>query len=126
VVLIAIPRHGAAALRMRELTEVIGVARRTVERWRTWWCDSFTATPFWKVARAAFMPPVDPGRLPAALIGRSAGDDTDRLLALRQAEAPVRRASNVHLIEYGCTAISPTEHRRPSPEPTYSAATLGR
>jgi hypothetical protein len=37
VVLIAILRHGATALRMRELTEVIGVDRRTVERWRTWW-----------------------------------------------------------------------------------------
>jgi hypothetical protein len=42
----AILRHGATALRMRELTEVIGVDRRTVERWRTWWRDSFTATPF--------------------------------------------------------------------------------
>jgi hypothetical protein len=41
------------------------INRRTVERWRTWWRDSFTTTPFWKVARAAFMPPVDPG-LPAA------------------------------------------------------------
>jgi hypothetical protein len=28
----AILRHGATALRMRELTEVIGVDRRTVER----------------------------------------------------------------------------------------------
>src|SRR5271163_1280159 len=35
VVLIAVLRHGATALRMRELTEVIGVDRRTVERWRT-------------------------------------------------------------------------------------------
>ena len=34
VVLIAILRHGATALRTRELTEVIGVDRRTVERWR--------------------------------------------------------------------------------------------
>jgi hypothetical protein len=44
VVLIAILRHGATAPRMRELTEVIGVDRRTVERWRTWWRDSFTAS----------------------------------------------------------------------------------
>ena len=82
MVLIAVLRHGATALRMRELTEVIGVDRRTVERWSTWWRDSFTTTPFWKVARAAFMPPVDPGRLPAALIERFAGDDADRLVAL--------------------------------------------
>jgi hypothetical protein len=82
VVLIAILRHGVTAPRMRELTEVIGVDRRTVERWRTWWRDSFTATPFWQVARAAFMPPVDQDRLPAALIERFAGDDADRLVAL--------------------------------------------
>ena len=89
VVLIAILRHGATALRMRELTEVIGVDRRTVERWRTWWRDSFTATPFWKVARAAFMPPVDPGQLPAALIERFAGDDADRLVALLRFMGPI-------------------------------------
>jgi hypothetical protein len=47
---------------MRELTEVIGVDRRTVERWRTWWRDSFTTTPFWKFARAAFMPPANRAR----------------------------------------------------------------
>ena len=89
VVLIAILRHGATALRMRELTEVIGVDRRTVERWRTWWRDSFTATPFWQVARAAFMPPVDPGRLPAALIERFTGDDADRLVALLRFMGPI-------------------------------------
>jgi hypothetical protein len=89
VVLIAILRHGATALRMRELTEVIGVDRRTVERWRTWWRDSFTATPFWQVARAAFMPPVDQDRLPAALIERFAGDDADRLVALLRFMGPL-------------------------------------
>jgi hypothetical protein len=89
VVLIAILRHGATAPRMRELTEVIGVDRRTVERWRTWWRDSFTATPFWQVARAAFMPPVDQGRLPAALIERFAGDDADRLVALLRFMGPL-------------------------------------
>jgi hypothetical protein len=89
VVLIAVLRHGATTLRMRELTEVIGVDRRTVERWRTWWRDSFTTTPFWKVARAAFMPPVDPGRLPAALIERFAGDDADRLVALLRFMGPI-------------------------------------
>jgi hypothetical protein len=68
---------------------VIGVDRRTVERWRTWWRDGFTATPFWKVACAAFMPPVDPGRLPASLIVRFAGDDADRLVALLRFIGPI-------------------------------------
>ena len=67
---------------MRELTEVIGVDRHTVERWRAWWRDSFTTTSFWRIARARFMPPVDQDRLPVALIERFAGGDADRLVAL--------------------------------------------
>ena len=89
VVLIAILRHGATARRMRELTELIGVDRRTVERWRTWWRDSFTTTSFWQIARATFMPQVDQNRLPAALIERFTGDDADRLVALLRLIAPI-------------------------------------
>jgi len=89
VVLIAILRHGATARRMRELTEVIGVDRRTVERWRRWWRDRFSATSFWQIARATFMPPVDQDRLPAALIERFAGDDADRLVALLRFMGPI-------------------------------------
>jgi hypothetical protein len=89
VVVIAILRHGATARRMRELTELIGVDRRTVERWRTWWRDDFTTTSFWQIARATFVPPVDQNRLPAALIERFAGDDADRLVALLRLIAPI-------------------------------------
>ena len=74
VVLIAIMREGATAARMRQLSELIGVNRRTVERWRAWWRDTFTASPFWQIGRAAFMPPVDHDRLPASLIERFNGD----------------------------------------------------
>jgi hypothetical protein len=79
VVLIAIMQHGMTARRMRELTALIGVSRRTVERWRKWWRERFTATSFWRIARAAFRLPVDADRLPAPLIERFSGDDTDRL-----------------------------------------------
>jgi hypothetical protein len=34
VVLIAIMREGATAARMRQLSALVGVSRRTVERWR--------------------------------------------------------------------------------------------
>jgi hypothetical protein len=89
VVLIAMLRHGATARRMRELDRVIGVDRRTVERWRRWWRDSFTTTSFWRIARATLMPPVDQNRLPAALIERFAGDDADRLVALLRFMGPL-------------------------------------
>jgi hypothetical protein len=89
VVLIAIMREGATAVRMRRLSELAGVDRRTVERWRKWWRDTFTAGPFWQSARAAFMPPVDQDRLPASLIERFTGGGGERLMALLRFIAPI-------------------------------------
>lgn len=89
VVLVAIMRHGVTTARMERLSQAVGVDRRTVERWRAWWRKGFTATPFWQVARAAFMPPIDHGRLPASLLERFTGDDTDRLVALLRFVGPV-------------------------------------
>jgi hypothetical protein len=40
VVLIAIMREGATAARMRRLSGLLGVDRRTVERWRAWLRDT--------------------------------------------------------------------------------------
>jgi hypothetical protein len=74
VVLIAIMRQGTTAARMRQLSGLAGVDRRTAGRWRVWWRDSFTASPFWRIARAAFMPPVDRDRLPASLLERFSDD----------------------------------------------------
>jgi hypothetical protein len=71
------------------MTEAVGVDRRTVERWRTWWRDSFTATPFWQIAGAGFMPPVDRDRMPTALFERFTGDIADRLVALLRFMGPI-------------------------------------
>jgi hypothetical protein len=89
VVLIAIMQHGTTDRRVRELTALIDVNRRTVERWRKWWRERFTATSFWRSERAKLMPPVDADRLPASLIERFSGDDTDRLVALLRFIAPI-------------------------------------
>jgi len=89
VVLIAILRHGATNARMERLSEVVSVDRRTVERWRRWWRDGFTATPFWRIARAAFMPPVEHDSLPASLLDCFTGDAADRLIALLRFLGPV-------------------------------------
>jgi len=90
IILISILREGATASRMRRLTELIDVDRRTVEQWRTWWRDAFTATPFWQIARASFMPPVDAGRLPAAMLERFVGNSlAERLIALLHFLTPI-------------------------------------
>jgi hypothetical protein len=89
VVLIAIMREGATAARMRQLSTLVGVSRRTVDRWREWWRDTFTASPFWQIGRATFMPPVDQDRLPASLIERFTGSGAERLIALLRFIAPI-------------------------------------
>ena len=89
VVLVSIMRHGITEQRVQELTEAVGVDRRTVERWRAWWRDSFTATPFRQIARAKLMPPIDQDRMPASLIERFAGSGGEQLIALLRFIAPI-------------------------------------
>jgi hypothetical protein len=60
-----------------------------VERWRTWWRETFAESAFWRAARAAFMPPVAAGLLPASLLERFAGDDEARLVALLRLLGPI-------------------------------------
>ena len=54
-----------------------------------WWRDTFTASPFWQIGRAVFMPPVDQDRLPASLIERFTGRGGERLIALLRSIAPI-------------------------------------
>lgn len=89
VVLMAILQHGASASRIGRLAEIVTVDRRTVERWRRWWRETFTATPFWQGARARFMPPVAIDQLPASLLDRFGGDAADRLVALLRFLGPL-------------------------------------
>ncbi len=89
MVLVAIMRHCVTTSRMERLSQAVGVDRRTVERWRAWWRKGFTATPFWQVARATFVPPIDHKRLPASLLERFTGDAADRLVALLRFLGPI-------------------------------------
>ena len=75
VVLVSIMAHGLTGARLRRLRDALGgsLSVRTIGRWRTWWQQAFTRSPFWKQARARFAPPVDRGRLPAALLQRFHG-----------------------------------------------------
>jgi len=51
VVLVAAMRHGATARRVRELSALVGVDRRTIDRWQVFWREHFPQTCLWKVAR---------------------------------------------------------------------------
>lgn len=67
VVLVSAVRHGLTPERMRVLRKALGIDRRTVERWRQWWLETFVQSSFWKRARARFMPPVCEQSLPLSL-----------------------------------------------------------
>jgi hypothetical protein len=68
VVLVAAMQQGPSPRRVRELTELFGVERRTVARWCTFWREHFPQTPFWKVARGRFLPSLAVADLPRALL----------------------------------------------------------
>ena len=68
VVLVAAMRQGPSPRRVRELSELFEVDRRTIDRWRVFWREHFPQTPFWKVARSRFVPKLAIANLPRALL----------------------------------------------------------
>jgi hypothetical protein len=96
VVLISAMLHGATPPRVMRLSQLFGVSRRTVGRWREWWRAAFTQSRFWQARQAAFMPPVDRQRLPASLLERFAGGGAEQLLALLHFLAPITGGAVVH------------------------------
>jgi hypothetical protein len=86
VVASALQGGGMAA---RQLARLVGVNRRTIARWRSWWRAAFTASSFWRVAAAAFMPPVNEAALPGALLERFAGASAARMLSLLRFLLPI-------------------------------------
>jgi hypothetical protein len=58
----------------KALCDLLGIAVRTLKRWRTWWREDFLATPFWQSMRERLMPPVATEELPLSLLERFAGE----------------------------------------------------
>ena len=89
VVLVSAMQHGATPARMRRIRELVGVSRRTVERWREWWRAVFPESRCWREAAGRFVPAVETGRLPASLLERFLGDEQARLVALLRLLGPL-------------------------------------
>jgi hypothetical protein len=88
VVLITVMQSGLTPARVQQLRELVGVSRRTVARWRDWWCSVFTESPFWR-AHGALVPPVTTADLPASLLKRFTGDIEQQLLSLLRFLVPI-------------------------------------
>jgi hypothetical protein len=68
VVLITALRHGATPARVAQLRAIVGVSRRTVERWRQWWLEEFPRSSFWRWASGQLARPVDEQTVPLSLL----------------------------------------------------------
>ena len=74
VLLLSAMDGGVNARKTAALREAFGVARRTLERWRSWWRNVFVRTRFWDAQRARVMPPLEHDKLPASLLERFQAD----------------------------------------------------
>jgi hypothetical protein len=92
-VLASAMRWGLSPRRVAELRRLVGVSRRTLERWRRWWLEVFRTTPCWKAARGRFALPVDEKRLPSSLLERFAGGPLEQLVAALQLLSPLSVAT---------------------------------
>jgi hypothetical protein len=95
VVVVSAMRQGGKPA--RQLAVLLGVSRRTIARWRDWWRAAFTASSFWRVAAAAFMPPVDEATLPGALLERFTGLAADRMFGLLRLLLPITGGRGVQV-----------------------------
>ena len=78
VILVSAMRQGPTPRRIRELTELFGVPRRTIYRWRDFWNEHFPKTTFWKVARIRLVPVVEIVDFPRSLLEAFVGSGDDR------------------------------------------------
>jgi len=68
VVLATVLQQGTTPRRVSYLRELLGVSRRTLRRWRSWWSEVFGRSPFWRVAQGRLARPVQREQLPLALL----------------------------------------------------------
>jgi hypothetical protein len=100
VVLMSAGRTEASS-EVADLSKLLAVPVRTIQRWRSWWAAQFPLTPLWQAACARFMPPVDLSRLPGSLIERFAVSAAESLMRLLVFLSPLTVMHPVTLNE-GC------------------------
>lgn len=93
VTLVTALRCGLNERRASALQHMVGVSRRTLERWRLWWQQVLPATPFFRVVRA-WISDVSTAQLPASLLEHfEDSDELTRLLRLLDFIKPVTTRS---------------------------------
>lgn len=62
--------QGVTEKRARAMKELCGVSRRSLDRWRKWWRESFVGSGPWRILRGRFVPALEESRLPSSLLER--------------------------------------------------------
>ena len=93
VVLVSAMREGVTPQRAAKLQKLVGVDRRTLGRWRSWWREVFPSTALWRDKRAWFMPPVAEDGLPASLLESFKGKLRKQLLRVLEFLLPLTTCS---------------------------------
>lgn len=94
VVLMTAMNQGLKPSRVQGLCAVLPtIERRTLERWRQWWLKTFAAGPFWKDARARFVPPLSEAHLPVSLCERFGLSQRNGLVELLRFLSPITTVS---------------------------------
>jgi hypothetical protein len=94
VLLVSAMQGGITDKRAADLEKRLGVSRRTLWRWRSWWREAFPGSDFWKAARGRFMPPLNDGSLPASLLASFTDEDErSRLIRALSFLAPLTTQS---------------------------------
>jgi len=99
VILVSAMRQGPTPRRVRELTKLFGVERRTISRWRVFWNEHFPQTTFWKVARARLVPVFEIVDFPRSLLEAfvRACDDRDGWKKLLRFLSPITTAKGLEI-----------------------------
>jgi len=89
VILVSAMMHGVTARRVERLRLELGIDRRTLERWREWWLETFVESGFWKGARAQFMPRLDEETVPLSLVDAFGAEERDGMVDLLRCLSPI-------------------------------------
>ena len=91
VVLVTALCDGLTKKRAARLQELLGpgASIRTMDRWRRWWRETFSTSPFWTSLRGRLARPVDITSLPSSLLACFAGGVEPALVGLLRLLAPI-------------------------------------
>lgn len=99
IVLVSAMRHGVSTLRGAQLASWLGVNRRTLQRWRAWWTDTFPRLEFWRSARGRLRGDVIANELPDSLMEQfNAGSEHDRVIAVLRFLSPITTARGARIL----------------------------